>query len=147
MDRKDTARGVNSPPQGRADAAPGQEDSRHDQGTRRLSTHDGIVKDSRPSLPNRGNLAHTGAKQRERRSDDASKGRPQHWDTAKGIVDSCPEAREPQQRPAIERYLREGDQIEAYQRQEREGYPQGSPGMRQYLRDWQRTWDDTRNRK
>ena len=48
---------------------------------------------------------------------------------------------EPQRTPSLERYLCEGNPAKEC-RQEREDYPQGSPGMRQYLLDWEQKWRD-----
>lgn len=50
--------------------------------------------------------------------------------------------REPQQTPSLERYLCEGNPANEWCRREREDYPQGSPGMRQYLHDWEQKWSD-----
>lgn len=146
MNTKDPAGGTDPPPKGRVDAAHWQRDNRQNQGTGRRPPQDGDVKDQRARLPNLGNLLHTGVDHENRRSDETNMGRQQHWDNAKDVVDRCPEPGRPQRHPAIERYLREGDRIGAYQRQEREGYPQGSPGMRQYLGDWQRTWNGASNK-
>ena len=49
--------------------------------------------------------------------------------------------REPQRTPSLERYLCEGNPAMECRR-EREDYPQGSPGMRQYLHDWEQRWSD-----
>lgn len=79
---------------------------------------------------------------RYNRSGSVEASRQNHLNVTGGDTSRHQEVREPRHSPTIERFLREGDKVEAYRRQEREGYPYGSPGMRQYLHDWKTMWND-----
>ena len=64
-----------------------------------------------------------------------------HYEPAAGDT-NCRNNRESQQSPSLDRYLCEGNPAKESRRREREDYPQGSPGMRQYLHDWEQKWSD-----
>ena len=69
-------------------------------------------------------------------------GRQQSEDTAPNNGSEPCEVQALQYPPAIQRYLLEGGQAEEKRRQEREGYPPGAIGMKQYLQDWEDSWDN-----
>ena len=131
MDNKDT--GCGSPVQGSLSATRQQGEHRQNQESIRPSTRDGTVGHTKSA--GGGHPDHVSAK--------ANKSSQQHKVSVDNRIGRLVEVRQAQQPFAIERYLQEGDQAEAFRRRDREGYSQGSPGMRQYLRDWQTTWNDT----
>ena len=110
-----------------------QGEQRPNQESIRPSIRDGAVR--RTDLAGGGHSDHPSTK--------ANESRQQHKVSDEDNIGRLLEDKEAQQSFAIERYLQEGDQAEAFRRQEREGYCQGGPGMRQYLRDWQTAWNDT----
>ena len=64
-----------------------------------------------------------------------------HYEPAAGDA-NIRNKRKPQQTPSLERYLCEGNPANECCRREREDYPRGSSGMRQYLDDWEQKWNN-----
>ena len=131
MNSKDKSCGL--PFQDSASMAPRQGEQSPNQESIRPSIRDRAVRRTGPARG--GHSDHPPAK--------ANKSRQQHKVSDEDDIGRLLKDKEAQQSFAIERYLQEGDHAEALLRQEREGYCQGGPGMRQYLRDWQTAWIDT----
>ena len=129
MNSKDT--GCGSPVHGSATRQQGE--YRQNQESIRPPTREGIVGYTKSA--GGGHSAHVSAK--------ANKTSQQYKVSGENDIGRHVGVKQAQQPFAIQRYLQEGDQAEAFRRQEREGYCQGCPGMRQYLHDWQTSWNET----
>ena len=111
-------------------------------GARCPPTHEDKAKEPKPHPPHSEHMRSATPNHSHRPPKEFDRASQQSRGRGDAAVDTRFASREPQQPFSLGRYLQENDQIEAYRRQG-EGYPQGSPGMREYLRDWQRAWKNT----